>query len=420
MTDRRVASRSADAKGSRSADAKGGSGILRDVVRFALGPWPFFPVVVSSITFLFFLLTNLQVSVFGSFDSCRYVCIDLPERAAPAIVGQYGAAGLSPFDPVLVLGNALIASVAIGLVLWLFSRVLRRDPEGSPSRGAYLLALVTASAVGGLLRLFVLSPILIASPSMAASGFLPNTMRTFLTITVIQSVSGLLTRRYVRQAATARAALETVVQQQRLVVEADERARRHVAEFLHDRVQADLLVVAMELRSAAEGVDPAVAERLDRSIAELERIRSTEVRSASRRLSPAFGSVGLDTALDDLADSWNPALTVRISFDAQARDLLVQGSAPRDLIVAVYRVTEQAMLNAAAHGRASRVSVALTRPTPGTLTLMVSDDGRGLPPGDIARGAGSAIMDAWCAVAQGEWRWIPSTRGVTLQATFSV
>ncbi|MGI9197154.1 MAG: sensor histidine kinase [Candidatus Nanopelagicales bacterium] len=389
-------------------------------MRFVLGPWPFFPVVVSSITFLFFFLTNLQVSVFGNFDSCRNVCVDLPEHAAPAIVGQYGDAGLSPFDPVLVVGNALIASVAIGVVLWLFSRVLRADPEGSPSRGAYLLAVITASAVGGLVRLFVLSPILVASPSMAASGFLPNTVRTFVTITVVQSVAGLLTRRYVRQAAMATAALEIVVQQQRLVVEADERARRNVAEFLHDRVQADLLVVAMELRAATEGVDPAVSERLERSIAELERIRSTEVRSASRRLSPAFGSVGLDTALDDLADSWSPALTVRISFDSPARDLLVQGTVPRDLLVAVYRVTEQAILNAAAHGRASRTSVSLTMPTPSTLALVVSDDGRGLPPGDIARGAGSAIMDAWCAVAQGEWRWIPSARGVTLQATFSV
>lgn len=420
MADRRVASGSADAKGARSADAKGGSGVLHEVVRFVLGPWPFFPVVVSSITFLFFFLTNLQVSVFGNFDSCRNVCIDLPERAAPAIVGQYGDAGLSPFDPVLVVGNALIASVAIGVVLWLFSRVLRADPEGSPSRGAYLLAVITASAVGGLVRLFVLSPILVASPSMAASGFFPNTVRTFVTITVVQSVAGLLTRRYVRQAAMATAALEIVVQQQRLVVEADERARRNVAEFLHDRVQADLLVVAMELRAATEGVDPAVSERLERSIAELERIRSTEVRSASRRLSPAFGSVGLDTALDDLADSWSPALTVRISFDSPARDLLVQGTVPRDLLVAVYRVTEQAILNAAAHGRASRTSVSLTMPTPSTLALVVSDDGRGLPPGDIARGAGSAIMDAWCAVAQGEWRWIPSARGVTLQATFSV
>ena len=390
------------------------------VVRFVVGPWPLFPVVVATITFCFLLLQNLQVSVMGRYESCRFFCVALPERFTPAIVGRYGEAGLDPFDPVLVLGNSLITSVVIGLVLWLFARVLRVDAEGNPSRGPYLLALCTASVAGGLCRLVALSPVLVPAPSLVAGAILPNALRTFVAITIVQSISGLLTRRYVRQAAVATAALETVVQQQQLVVEADERARRNVAEFLHDRVQADLLVVAMELRAVAAEADPSVSERLEQSMAEVERIRSTEVRSASRRLSPAFGSVGLDTALQDLADSWDSALRVRVSLDPASRDLLLQGNVPRDLLVAIYRVSEQAILNAAAHGRASRVDVDLTMPSREMLALTVSDDGRGLPDGQLTRGAGSAIMDAWCAVAHGAWRWVPAARGVRLEATFTV
>lgn len=393
---------------------------VHGVVRFVVGPWPLFPVVVATITFCFLLLQNLQVSVMGRYESCRFFCVALPERFTPAIVGRYGEAGLDPFDPVLVLGNSLITSVVIGLVLWLFARVLNVDAEGNPSRGPYLLALSTASVAGGLCRLVVLSPVLVPTPALVAGAILPNALRTFIVITIVQSISGLLTRRYVRQAAVATAALETVVQQQQLVVEADERARRNVAEFLHDRVQADLLVVAMELRAVAAEVEPSVSERLERSMTEIERIRSTEVRSASRRLSPAFGSVGLDTALQDLADSWDSALRVRVSLDPASRDLLLQGNVPRDLLVAIYRVSEQAILNAAAHGRASRVDVDLTMPSREILALTVTDDGRGLPDGQLTRGAGSAIMDAWCAVAHASWRWVPAARGVRLEATFTV
>lgn len=390
------------------------------VVRFVLGPWPFFPWVMFTIGFIFWFLQNMQVSLFGQYDSCRFVCVELPPQLTPAISGQYGDAGLRPIDPFLIVGNALVTSLAIALILWGFSRVLPKDAQGCPSRGLYILALLVASVVGGLLRILVLSPVLDSSPEIIFEGVVPNAARMFLSITLVQSISGMLTLRYARQAAVATAALETVVKQQRLVVEADERARRGVAEFLHDRVQADLLVVAMELRAVSIDADPALSERLLHAIGEIERIRSSEVRSASRRLSPALGSVGLDTALQELADSWDSALRVRASFDAGARALLLQGAASRDLLVAVYRVAEQAILNAAAHGRASRVDVALTMPSPGTLLLSVADDGRGLPDGPIVRGAGSAIVDAWCGVARGTWGWVSTARGARLEASFAV
>lgn len=392
---------------------------LGGVLRIFLGPWPFFPWVMLSIGFFFWFLQNLQVSLMGQYDSCRLICVSLPSNFTPAISGQYGGQGLRPFDPVLVFGNALVTSLAIALVLWGFSRVLPKDAAGCPSRSAYLLALLVAAVAGGLLRITVLSPVLEPSTEGLLEGIVPNTVRMLISITVVQSISGMLTLRYAQQTAVARAALETVVQQQRLVVEADERARRNVAEFLHDRVQADLLVVGMELRALAATTEPAVAESLERSTAELERIRSSEVRSASRRLSPALGSVGLDTALQELADSWDPALRIRVSFDSNSRDFLIHGSAPRDLLVAIYRVTEQAILNAAAHGQAARIDVSLRISTPGVLTLTINDDGRGLPSASLVRGAGSAIMDAWCTVAHGSWRWLPTDRGTRLEASFS-
>jgi signal transduction histidine kinase len=392
----------------------------RGAVRVVLGPWPFFPWVVFGAVFLLILLQNVQVSLLGTLSRCRYSCVRLPEQFTPSIIGEYGESGVSPIDVVAVVGNAIAAAGASAIVLAVASRYLRKDQFGSPARAPYLAAMLLAAFVGGLARVYILSPLFLSTPSLSAVGIVPTTIRAFIAITFAQSLAGALTLRYARQAAVATAALETVKTQQQLVVEADERARRGVAEFLHDRVQADLLVVAFELRACLDGADPSTQKRLEKAIAEIERIRSSEVRSASRRLSPAFGSVGLDTALQELADSWSSVLRVRLTFDLGSRTLLMGGGVSRDLLTAIYRVVEQALLNAAAHGQARRVDVSLSMPASDALELLMTDDGRGLPRGEVVRGSGSAIMDAWCAVARGSWRWVPAPRGVRLEASFSL
>lgn len=391
----------------------------RGAVRAVLGPSPFFPWVVFGAVFLLILLQNVQVSLLGTLSRCRYSCVNLPEQFTPSIIGEYGESAVSPIDIVAVVGNAIAAAGASAIVLAIASRYLRKDQFGSPARAPYLVAMLLAAAAGGLARVYILSPLFLSTPSLSAVGIVPTTIRAFIAITFAQSLAGALTARYARQTAVATAALETVKSQQQLVVEADERARRGVAEFLHDRVQADLLVVAFELRSSVEGADPSTQKRLEKAIAEIERIRSSEVRSASRRLSPAFGSVGLDTALQELADSWGSVLRVGLTFDHGSRMLLMGGGVSRDLLTAIYRVVEQALLNAASHGHASRVDVELSMAADGSLTIVVEDDGRGLPRGEIVRGSGTAIMDAWCAVAGGSWRWVPASRGVRLEAAFS-
>lgn len=396
------------------------SRIGHGIVRAVLGPWPFFPWVVFGAVFLLVLLQNVQVSLLGTLSRCRYSCVTLPVQFTPSIIGQYGQNAVNPIDVIAIVGNAIAAAGASALVLVLAGRYVRRDKFGSPARAPYLVAMLIAAMAGGLARVYVLSPLFLSTPQLSAVGIVPTTIRAFIAVTVAQSVAGALTLRYVRQATVATEALETVKVQQRLVVEADERARRGVAEFLHDRVQADLLVVAFELRSAQQDTDAATRERIELAITDIERIRSTEVRSAGRRLSPAFGSVGLDTALEDLAASWDPALHVSITFDSASRAHLMSGRPRRDLLVAIYRVVEQALLNAVVHGQATQVDVKVTMPTAESLVLTVTDNGQGLPANSIVRGSGTAIMDAWCAAAGGTWRWLtPSTGGLQVEAVFS-
>lgn len=390
-------------------------------VRVVLGPWPFFPWVIFATVFLLIFLQNIQVSLLGNLSRCRFSCVRLPEQFTPSIIGEFGAEAVSSVDVVALIGNSAAAAGASAIVLAVANRYLRKDEFGSPSRGPYLLAMLFAALAGGLARVYVFSPIFLSTPDLSAVGVVPTTARAFISLTFAQTLAGALTLRFARQAAVATAALKVVKVQQLLVIEADERARRGVAEFLHDRVQADLLVVAFELRSCVDGASPLTRERLEKAISEIERIRSTEVRSASRRLSPAFGSIGLDTALQELADSWDPVMRVSVDFDGSSRALLMGGAAPRDLLTGVYRVVEQALLNSAAHGQARRVNVSLSMPASDSLELLVTDDGRGLPRGEVVRGSGTAIMDAWCAAIYGEWRLTSvSSGGVSMQAMFAL
>lgn len=391
-------------------------------LRFFIGPWPIFPWIVFGALLALIVLQNLQVALLGTVGQCRLSCVSLPATLIPLLDRDQGGVFVNDVDLVMVLGNATATAMVSALVLVVGRRLVSLNALGIPSRRAYLCILLVAAVLGGVTRVLVLSPALAATPSLSIATALPTSLRTFLSITIVQSLCGMLIARYQRQVTTATEAMELVRAQQRMVVEADERAKRQVAELLHDRVQADLLVVAMEVRTAIEEqADHARRERLERVVADLERIRTREVRSASRRLSPAFGTVGLDTALEELAESWAPVLRVRIAFDEASRSLLMSPVSPRRLVTAIYRVTEQALLNAVSHGEAARVEVVVTMSSPRELELSITDDGKGVVTGDITRGSGAAIMDAWCATVNGTWNLQPGSRiGAVVQARFEL
>ena len=73
--------------------------------------------------------------------------------------------------------------------------------------------------------------------------------------------------------------------------------------------------------------------------------------------------------------------------------------------LALYRIIEQALLNAAAHGHARHVDISLTQ-TSGELRLAVDDDGQGLP-ATITQGTGTAIITSWVGVTGGTWSLAP-------------
>jgi len=170
------------------------------------------------------------------------------------------------------------------------------------------------------------------------------------------------------------------------VVDAAEAERRRIERDLHDGAQQRLVALAMELGRAkakfADDVEGAM-ELVDQAHVQAKEAL-TELRNLVRGVHPpVLTDRGLDAALSGLAALC--PVPVDVHVDVPVR--------PRAAVEAVaYFVVAEALTNVAKHSRASHAKVVVEgHGYPGTLTVMVSDDGIG---GADARGPGlSGLAD---------------------------
>jgi signal transduction histidine kinase len=164
------------------------------------------------------------------------------------------------------------------------------------------------------------------------------------------------------------------------VVDAAETERRRIERDLHDGAQQRLVALAMELgRAKAKLADDVDAAKVlvDQAHAEAK-AALTEIRDLVRGVHPpVLTDRGLDAALSGLAARC--PVPVDVSVDVPVR--------PRPAVEAVaYFVVAEALTNVAKHSRASHAAVVVEgHGYPGTLNIVISDDGIG---GADPRGAG--------------------------------
>ena len=170
------------------------------------------------------------------------------------------------------------------------------------------------------------------------------------------------------------------------VVDAAEAERQRIERDLHDGAQQRLVALAMELgRAKAKfGDDPDAARDLvDRAHVEAK-AALTELRNLVRGVHPPILTErGLDAALSGLAALC--PVPVDVHVDVPVR--------PRPAVEAVaYFMVAEVLTNVAKHSRASHVNVMVEgHGFPGTLTVLISDDGIG---GADPRGSGlSGLAD---------------------------
>ena len=156
------------------------------------------------------------------------------------------------------------------------------------------------------------------------------------------------------------------------VVDAAEAERRRIERDLHDGAQQRLVALAMELgRAKAKfGEDPEGARQLvDQAHAQAKEAL-IELRNLVRGVHPpVLTDRGLDAALSGLAAIC--PVPVEMHVDVAVR--------PRPAVEAVaYFVVAEALTNVAKHARASQVRVMVEgHGFPGSLTVLISDDGIG-------------------------------------------
>jgi two-component system sensor histidine kinase UhpB len=171
-------------------------------------------------------------------------------------------------------------------------------------------------------------------------------------------------------------------------LQAQEDERRRIAAELHDEVGQSLTAVLLSLKHAEAGAPAPLAADLEQA-RETTRASLEEVRRISQRLRPGvLDDLGLLNSLSSLASdlSERSGVTVRRGY--------LPGLPPLtpEVELVVYRVAQEALTNVARHADARAVELGVSR-RGAVLELRVADDGRGLAPDAVTRGAGIQGME---------------------------
>lgn len=289
------------------------------------------------------------------------------------------------------------ALIAAGTCVW---AVFGRAWQGryGVHWGSYLTFLVLAGITAALVRTYYPG-----APDLPSQGLGvgPAFVRAVLAMLLVNMLIGIATRRLQKQVDATQEALEVAREQQVLILTADEEARRQISSLLHDRVQAELIAVCMEMRDVVQLLPGADQAMLHPLIQRLETLRSLDLRNAARALSPDLDAVDLQTAIEDLAMPFEASMLVVVDVDTGIDEH--RHELGEELLLACYRIVEQGLLNVASHAHASRVDIRVSRDVD-TVRVSVVDDGIGLK-ADSPRGLGSVVITTWVRAMQGEWRY---------------
>lgn len=354
-----------------------------------IGPWPLRPwIVVWALGFYYLTLSSGSTQFLSGGNDGQQVLVNLLRTAVPA---------------------ALVTLVLLAFSRW---RPVRHN------LGVYLLACATGASLGFTARWFL------GSFSGTLEGVPPillfiAMLRPFLLILIAQAIAGLVTLRLSNQVVVTEDALHQAREEQERLLLADEESRSQIAALLHDRVQAGLIASCLELQVIASRSSDSERERIDAIVERLENLRSMDVRSVARVLSPNLDDVDLLTTLEELAGQYESAMVTKITIDPKIDGLReVMGER---VLLGAYRIIEQGLLNAAGHGRARHCTVDVQMLDDHMITISVTDDGVGFVKGPLREGVGSALIGTWTRSLHGTWSWREADgQGAVLEARIPV
>ena len=172
------------------------------------------------------------------------------------------------------------------------------------------------------------------------------------------------------------------------LMKAQEQERIRIAGELHDGVMQQLLAVTMMLgttkRRASDSDTKVSLDKIQEKLIQT----GTDIRQLSHDLHPPIlQDAGLPEAVRGYCEQFSASSGIPISCDADdsVRDL------SRGAALALFRIVQEALGNAAKHAHAKRITVRLTRSAE-KVSLVVSDDGGGFDPGRLSTAGGLGLV----------------------------
>jgi PAS domain S-box-containing protein len=176
------------------------------------------------------------------------------------------------------------------------------------------------------------------------------------------------------------------------ILDVSGRERQSIGRDLHDGLGQELTGIALMLRGLASRIQqrcPDVVDNVNEIVGHLNQSIET-ARSLARGLLPVRTETGgLISALRALAARSRDIHGLEVSFNAEVRPGFTFSETNASHL---YRITQEALTNAARHGRASLVDIALIAKDDG-FTLRITDNGVGFVPATPSpSGMGLKIM----------------------------
>jgi len=159
---------------------------------------------------------------------------------------------------------------------------------------------------------------------------------------------------------------------------------------LHDGVLQQITSLVLRLGKVKRQVPPDSEAKTTVNVLQNELIQiGTDIRQISHELHPALlQESGLPAALSSYCEEFSKVRGLPVSCETdESVEQLSPGAA-----LCLYRITQEALGNAAKYSQARKVEVRLTRSN-GLVCLTVSDDGVGCDPERIGKSGGLGVIN---------------------------
>ena len=158
----------------------------------------------------------------------------------------------------------------------------------------------------------------------------------------------------------------------------EERERREIATYLHDRIGQELALMKLRLESLRGHARDDADNRTIDQVCEIAAGVLAKTRTLMFEISPPIlHELGLLPALEWLADTMRAQHGLAVEIDAEPVSVVEE-----DLRALLFRSTHELLTNVVRHARATKATV-LVRAPEGSLRIEVHDDGQGYDPATL-------------------------------------